>query len=162
MKAEGDSGMKKKLLNLTVLCLLLPAVHSLAQAPAKTSTWKDPEPTAQPQTEGTKKAAPAKAQAPAAATPPQVPQTIESQPSVPPGTQPGQDQFEQSPAELQQMACEINKLIKATEAKATPNDSPELIKSRDAIINSRKKELRGVLSIHKKVTGQNFNLETCQ
>lgn len=90
------------------------------------------------------------------------PRTLESQPGTVPNSNPG-DTYEQNPTELQQMACELNALIKAAEAKASANEAPETRASREALIVSRKRELKGALSVYKKVTGQSLNLDTaCQ
>ncbi len=151
---------------LVGICLM--SGVAFAQQPAPTKTPVKTE----------KKKAPAvskqKTPQPAAAQPQQAPATasqqeaaapapgLESQPGGVPTSTPG-DTYEQNPTELQQMACELNGLIKAAEAKASPSESADARASREALIVSRKRELKGALSVYKKVTGQALNLETsCQ
>lgn len=135
-------------------CLLLSSV-SLAQQPASKAAASGEKKNAPAATK--QKAQPQQAQ-PAA----QAGGTMESQPGSMPTSAPG-DTYEQNPIESQQMACELHKLIKAAEAKAGANESAEMRASREALIVSQKRELKGALSVYKKVTGQALNLETsCQ
>lgn len=154
--------MKKALVGI---CFAVSSISFAQQAaptkaPAKTTVkGKAPAKAAQPAVP----AAPGAVQgAPATQAIESQPKTMESQPGIVPNSNPG-DTYEQNPAESQQMACELNALIKAAEAKASASESAETRASREALIVSRKRELKGALSVYKKITGQALNLDTaCQ
>lgn len=142
-----------------------PAPAAAPQAPAPQAPAAVPQmPAAAPQAPAVKQATPPATPAvpqQAPTVPPQ-PRTLESQPGKAPTSAPG-DTYEQNPDELKQTACELHQMIKRTEAKASPNEAAGARASREALIVSQKRELKGALSVYKKVTGQTLNLETaCQ
>lgn len=152
--------MKKILFGM---CLIMSSV-SFAQQPAPWGTpSKGAEKKKAPAKAPAKVAPPATSQPAAPVAPPAAePRVLESQPGSMPGSNPG-DTYEQNPVELQQTACELHGMIKAAEAKAGSNETPEARASREALIVAQKRELKGALSVFKKVTRQDLDLESaCQ
>lgn len=87
-------------------------------------------------------------------------QAIESQPVIPPTSQPGQDQFENNPAETMVMICEQASLLRTTEAQLAQAQDAVSRRSFSDLVASRQRELKAVMSVYRKQTGRQFDPAT--
>lgn len=124
-------------------------------APAPAPAAAAPAPTGLPVTSppaATDPAAAAPAADPAAGT-----QALESQPVVMPNSQPGNDQFEKNPAEIKNMVCEVYGFLGQAEAALANSQDPASQASNRELVESRKRELKGIVRTYYQKTKQNID-----